>query len=70
MRTGAGYYGLLPLDDPVGSAEGSRRVARGGCWALPSRICRSAYRDDNTQFGHNCDLGFRVAAGLGDESSK
>lgn len=69
-RYGADYYGQSPLDDPVGSAEGAHRVARGGAWALAARLCRSAYRDDNKPSGLNFDLGFRVAAMLVDYPSK
>ncbi len=69
-RYSADYYEQSPPDDPVGSAEDPHRVARGGCWALAARICRSAYRDDNTQSGYNYDLGFRVAAVVADESSR
>ena len=61
-RYAADYYGESPSDDLVGPPEGSGRMARGGCWAHPARICRSAYRDDNaTRSDHNCDLGFRLA---------
>lgn len=69
-RYGSDYYGQSPSDDPVGSSAGPLRVARGGCWALPARICRAAYRDDNTPLGHNYDLGFRLAAVLVDKSSR
>ena len=58
---GYDYYGKSPVDNPVGPAEGSLRVLRGGSWLFPAHSCRSAFR-----FCYDPDfrvplLGFRVA---------
>ncbi|MGA2253030.1 MAG: formylglycine-generating enzyme family protein [Thermoguttaceae bacterium] len=39
----AGYYAKSPTDDPTGTATGSYRVSRGGCWINPAGVCRSAF---------------------------
>jgi formylglycine-generating enzyme required for sulfatase activity len=41
------WYGEFPQKDlvnPQGPVEGKQRVLRGGCWANPPQLCRSAYR--------------------------
>ena len=58
---GYDYYGKSPVENPVGPAEGSLRVLRGGSWLFPAHSCRAAFR-----FCYDPDfrvplLGFRVA---------
>ena len=57
------WYGTYPTTtqtNPTGATTGSRRVIRGGSWALSAQYCRSAcrryYRPDNNR----SYIGFRV----------
>jgi formylglycine-generating enzyme required for sulfatase activity len=56
----ADYYASGPKQDPPGPAEGTEKVARGGCWSNSGKACRSAVRaklaPDQSHYG----LGFRV----------
>jgi formylglycine-generating enzyme required for sulfatase activity len=52
--------------DPMGS-NGSRRVARGGSWDSPARLCRSASRTSILPTDTSCDLGFRPALAVRSE---
>ena len=57
----AGGYDNRAAVDPHGPRIGSARIDRGGCWNSPASLCRSAYRDRNSQScRHHC-VGFRVA---------
>ena len=56
-----GPYVVDIVDDPVGSAGGSRRVARGGFWLAAAWGCRSAHRGGSAPTGRAGNLGFRVA---------
>lgn len=47
--------------DPVGPAEGSHRVFRGGAWSSVAGYCRSAYRSGHVPSFRNSGLGFRLA---------
>ena len=40
----ADYYQLSPAEDPCGSAEGDRRVMRGGSWKSSAESCRVTAR--------------------------
>lgn len=58
------YYGEYPKAatvDPLGPAQGTFRVLRGGSWSSIAGLCRSAYRDSyppDARF--RGDVGFRV----------
>jgi sulfatase modifying factor 1 len=49
------------VSDPVGPADGSGRVGRGGSWGDTASFARSAYRDRNESAFSNCYLGFRLS---------
>ncbi len=51
--------------DPIGSAEGSGRVLRGGGWNLPAENVRAAYRSDVDPSNRYSDYGFRLSRGHG-----
>jgi formylglycine-generating enzyme required for sulfatase activity len=58
------WYGDYPsasVVDPVGHAEGKKRVMRGGSWNDIARDMRSAYRHQGLPGARNKDIGFRVA---------
>ena len=68
------WYGTLIYGtDPKGSASGSHRVMRGGCWNSSANTCTSSYRDcvapsstsstSSTRYGYD-DLGFRLSRTL------
>ena len=57
-------YGPYPqgsVVDPVGSADVSRRVARGGCWGSDAASCRSAARKGLSPWHQDERVGFRLA---------
>jgi formylglycine-generating enzyme required for sulfatase activity len=58
------YYDTSPYDNPQGSASGTGRVLRGGCWFSYAFYCRVAYRafinPDDRDFG----IGFRIVLNL------
>ncbi|HWA97405.1 MAG TPA: SUMF1/EgtB/PvdO family nonheme iron enzyme [Pirellulales bacterium] len=59
-RYGKNYYESSPLTDPIGPADGSTRVVRGGSWYAKPDFARSAARQNkaaNYRLGY---LGFRV----------
>ena len=56
----ADHYESSTTDSPVGPAEGSMRVARGGSWMCPVGDCRSASRCGYPPTTTHVDLGFRV----------
>ena len=59
---GFGNYSREAVTDPVGSADGSRHVLRGGDWRCPPRFCRSAKRFGSSHnFREDVFRGFRVA---------
>ena len=57
------WYAPYPgtVTDPVGIAEGSRRVFRGGSWYDGARNARAACRFHYTPYLRNSGLGFRLA---------
>jgi formylglycine-generating enzyme required for sulfatase activity len=58
------WYGDYPASavvDPVGPAEGSLRVIRGGCWHCGAAYCRSADRVRDDPSRRDDFNGFRVA---------
>lgn len=57
---GADYYASSPANDPTGPASGQKRVARGGAWAFPVGVCRSAKRLPRSPQDRNPATGFRV----------
>ena len=64
-----GAYGAGPQVDPVGPAEGSGRVVRGGSWLDRGCDCRSAARiwfAPDERYG---SVGFRLAPGQGGEGA-
>jgi len=48
-------------EDPMGLAEGSYRVYRGGGWDLDAVYCRAANRGSNQPTNRGNSLGFRIA---------
>jgi formylglycine-generating enzyme required for sulfatase activity len=46
--------------DPVGAASGSGRVGRGGVWDYSAQYARSAYRDYNSPYYRDFNIGFRI----------
>lgn len=60
----ADWYGPYPASaetDPLGPANGSKRVDRGGGWRDAANLCRSATRNKNAPGTQDDDLGLRVA---------
>lgn len=51
--------------DPVGSASGSSRVLRGGCWGRDADDCRSATRNSIYPSYRNYHGGFRLCCSAG-----
>lgn len=47
--------------DPLGPAEGERRVVRGGAWHYFDLHCRSSYRNHYSPIGRTGNSGFRIA---------
>ena len=59
----SGDYLAEPVTDPVGPAEGRKRVLRGGCWIDGGRILRSAIRGAAGPVFRNDGIGLRLAGG-------
>jgi formylglycine-generating enzyme required for sulfatase activity len=60
----ADWYGAYPtgaVSDPVGPADGSYRVERGGSWFNTANRARSANRYRNLPATSNYSLGFRLS---------
>ena len=60
----ADWYGAYPtgaVSDPVGPADGSYRVERGGSWYSAAYLARSAYRYGNEPANSLNSLGFRLS---------
>ena len=55
-----GGYSVTPQRDPLGAADGSSRVVRGGCWDLGARSCRVSFRILSTPDYRDYNLGFRL----------
>jgi len=56
-----GFYQRSPVDDPVNTKKGKKRVERGGSWAFTEDYCRAAFRF-SLEPGESYDnLGFRLA---------
>src|SRR5262249_40859686 len=63
----ADWYGPYPagkVTNPVGPAEGSSRVVRGGSWNYLALFCRAANRSQNMPGDRNSNLGFRLARAI------
>jgi formylglycine-generating enzyme required for sulfatase activity len=60
----ATYYQNSDKKDPLNSSKSGARVLRGGCWFIPARGCRAAFRDMRELGGLNDRGGFRVALRL------
>ena len=58
-----GDYPDVTAIDPIGPAEGSLRVLRGGGWISGARYCRSAYRLCHSPGDRYVSFGFRLARG-------
>ncbi len=59
-----GYYGHSPVENPVGAAEGTGRVMRGGSYLCHKSYCnryRVDSRSSNTPDSSAGNIGFRVA---------
>jgi serine/threonine protein kinase len=56
------YYQTAPDRNPQGPNQGPSRVVRGGSWALPQRLARSASRFELIPSVRRDDLGFRCAS--------
>jgi len=56
-----GDYGMEAVIDPLGPAEGSLRVFRGGGWFNAGTFFRSACRDMAAPTYRSSDIGFRIA---------
>ena len=56
------WYGTYPgtVTDPTGSASGTGRVMRGGCWRINAGGCRSASRGSPNPKLRYFSLGFRL----------
>jgi formylglycine-generating enzyme required for sulfatase activity len=67
---GERYYADSPVDDPQGPSQGFDRVFRGGAWFFPALLCHAAYRDKHEPWYRGRNIGFRVAAVLGEESNR
>ena len=57
----SGDYPMGPRTDPVGPADGSSRVIRGGYWLNSAEYCRAASRQSNPPFALVAGQGFRIA---------
>lgn len=55
------YYSISPQLNPVGPAEGSKKVSRGGCFDNYSRNCTTTYRRRSSPNGRSEYTGFRLA---------
>jgi formylglycine-generating enzyme required for sulfatase activity len=51
--------GKTSLTDPIGEIDQSSNACRGGSYARPSRVCRSAFRERSSN--KFADFGFRIA---------
>jgi len=60
-----GRYPSGAVTNSVGTAKGSRRMLRGGCWFYDARYCRSAFRDENAPGDRFSDIGFRLVLPAG-----
>jgi len=61
----AGFYPMSPRDNPIGPAEGERRVLRGGSYLCHASYCnryRTDARSGNTPDSTATNIGFRCAA--------
>ena len=58
-------YEKLPATDPVGPAEGTQRVLRGGCWNYKTKLMRSAARFSDSPTNAIVTYGFRVVLPVG-----
>ena len=56
-----GAYSSAAQTDPTGSATGSSRVCRGGCWYSSAAYCRVAFRNYFTPTDSSYYLGVRLA---------
>lgn len=56
-----GNYSGRAVTDPGGPRSGHFRIARGGSWRVPARVCRSACRSGGSLGRQDYTIGFRVA---------
>jgi formylglycine-generating enzyme required for sulfatase activity len=54
-------YSAGSQTNPTGASSGYDRVNRGGSWIDNARICRVAYRSNNTPDNRSGNLGLRLA---------
>jgi formylglycine-generating enzyme required for sulfatase activity len=54
------YYAMNPSVDPLGPAQGSKRVVRGGSWHNTAASWRTAFRRDYHPDYRGISIGFRV----------
>ncbi len=64
-RYGADTYAKSPAEDPQGTAEGGKRVRRGGSWHTWSLYTRCAYRNWNNPKTRYTLVGMRLAMDAG-----
>ncbi len=55
-----GDYPSGNITDPTGPSSGPNRVIRGGAWAMPAHVCRSAVRYGRVSDSGVGRLGFRL----------
>ncbi len=63
----ADWYGDYPsgaVTDPIGPADGTARVLRGGSWRHQPSYCRAAYRFGDVPGVRDVFFGFRVVCGV------
>ena len=59
-----GDYSWGDIYDPVGSYDGTERVARGGCWFADAQYCQVVWRESGNPSGRNHVTGLRLAIRL------
>jgi formylglycine-generating enzyme required for sulfatase activity len=55
----SGYYSLSPEENPLGPANGSSRVYRGGSFENAAEAIRVVMRGSRSEEHANVDIGFR-----------
>jgi formylglycine-generating enzyme required for sulfatase activity len=66
----ADAYATATARDPIGPANGTRRVSRGGSWRHRIRVTRCAARSSLQPEGRYSDYGFRVVRSGGGDADR